>query len=49
VVYYHERTIPGRRPAEFVCGFAFEHVDLPLVRQRIEDLIEHARGALLGT
>jgi hypothetical protein len=48
-VYGHERTIPGRRPAEFVCGFAFEHFDLPLVRQRIDDLIEHARGALLGT
>jgi hypothetical protein len=49
VVYGHERTLPGHHPAEFVCGFAFEHVDLPLVRRRIDDLIEHARGALLGT
>jgi hypothetical protein len=48
-VYGHERTLPGRRPAEFVCGFAFEHTDLPLVRGRIDDLIEQARAALLGT
>ena len=39
-IYAHERTLPGHEPAEFVCGFAFASTHLPLIRQRIADLMD---------
>ena len=39
-IYVHERTLPGHQPAEFVCGFAFVSIHLPLVRQRVADLMD---------
>ena len=39
-IYGHERTLPGHQPAEFVCGFAFVSTHLPLIRQRVADLMD---------
>jgi hypothetical protein len=39
-IYAHERTLPGHHPVEHVCGFAFISTHLPLVRQRIADLVD---------